>query len=58
MLGFVSINHVKIKNIERCYIKWDLMKTFSEEIIFFFFFWLCLWHLEAPRPGVEPASQK
>ena len=24
---------------------------------FFFFFWLCLWHVEFPRPGVEIVPQ-
>ena len=23
-----------------------------------FFFWLCLWHLQVPRPGIKPTSQQ
>ena len=26
--------------------------------IIFFFFWLCLWHVQVPRPGIELAPQQ
>ena len=26
--------------------------------IFFFFFWLCPWHVEVPQPGIRPAPQQ
>ena len=33
--------------------KWQLLDRF-----WIFFFWLCLWPVEVPRPGMEPAPQQ
>ena len=32
--------------------------TRTDSSNFLFYFWLCLWHVKVPRPGIEPEPQQ